>query len=112
QLASQKASLEPSASSDQSNKVKQSADNSNTSTINDMLSQAQKNVQVGGDQSNEVTNVQKIESTATTSATGGETTAIGPNADVTFELTQNSAPSIHGDAIAKRNTGDAGNTAD
>jgi len=111
QLASQKASLDPSASSDQSNKVKQSADNSNTSTINDMLSLAQKNVQVGGDQSNDITNVQKVESTATTSATGGDTSAIGPNADVTFELTQNSDASINGDAIARSSTGDAGNSA-
>ena len=110
-LASQKASIEPSASSDQSNSTKQSADNSNKALAVDLLNQAQKNILSGGDQSNELSNKQSVDSSATVSTKGGETSAIGPNADVTFKLSQESDASITGDAIAKSDTGNAGNTA-
>lgn len=107
QVATQTSSINPTATTSQSNSSDQSAENSNKAFALDLLKQAQKNVQVGGDQSNDLTNTQTVDSEATVETKGGATTAIGPNAIVHFDLSQESDASIHGSATATSSTGDA-----
>jgi len=74
QLATQQVSVDPSASSgSQSNRSTQDADNSNKAFASDVLGQAQKNVQVAGDQTNDLSNRQDVRSSADLSAESGAT---------------------------------------
>jgi hypothetical protein len=69
QLAEQTATNgDPSATSTQNNETTQKADQSNHATAVDLLGQAQKNNQEAGDQTNDLVNVQKVDSRATASA--------------------------------------------
>jgi hypothetical protein len=112
QIGTQTASLgSPNATSDQSNSTTQSTSNHNDATLLDALGQAQKNVQVGGDQSNRVSSDPRLVADPSVDVGSGDSKAVGPIANVSFHLSQSSDASIHGSATAVSDTGDAGGNA-
>lgn len=111
QFAKQTATLKPSVDNDQSNTVDQSASNNNNAWATSSNDQDLKAIQVGADQSNDQDLTQKVSAEASNPAIGGKAVAIGPTADVTFDLTQESDASAHGNAVAVTKTGPAGGDA-
>jgi hypothetical protein len=111
QLNGQRASTDPSSSSRQSNDNDNSARNSNDASALNVNAQAQKAIQLGGDQSNRQSNDQDVDATAVTRTEGGTTLAVGPITNVTFHLSQDSDASAHGDATVRQDTGRAGGDA-
>src|SRR5262249_47787550 len=85
-LSDQSAKAAAEASSDQFNKASQDAENKNTVVGADTLAQKQVSDQTAGDQSNELSNWQKQNSSADVVVKGGDTTAIGPNAVVNYDV--------------------------
>jgi hypothetical protein len=111
QVATQTSTIDPSAESHQTSSSTQSTDNAARAFAVNALHQAQTNTQSGGEQSIALDNTPSLTSDASVEVQGGDTTAVGPKANVTFNLTQNSDASIHGSATATTNSGDAGGDA-
>ena len=111
QVATQTGTVDPSAQSNQTNSSTQSTDNTARAVAIDALHQAQRNTQSAGNQSITLNNTPSVSSDASVEVKGGNTTAVGPEADVTFDLSQTSDASVHGNATASNTSGRAGGDA-
>src|ERR1043166_7017568 len=108
QNATQTGTLDPSVSNSQSNDVDLSASNRTRASQVDVNKQAQKNVQVSGDQTLDQSNDQDVDARASNTTAGGTTVAVGPITHVDFSLSQSSDASAHGDASVTQTTGRSG----